>query len=285
MESLLHLDAALARLTHLRMVARIPRALDHLVELQQQTQLLTLYQHYFPREWAQSRTELQPKPDYLYSPRELEFTELVYTRMFPLNYWGLYDLVQSIPMQCARHCARLGAAWGFEERLPYVPLEYTALQFWSVQPEHLSLSVRVLASLLYGEEWGSWEMLLARAGISTMLDTGSAIFSTDISFDWQRLRNLSRRAGKPLAWLPDALSVVSHATGSPWLDFDEENGHIDEFFWTVEDFDWLTSNWKLARPLIYKWNTLHDWLEADPRRLAQVIDLWSRSIRLDQKGQ
>ena len=191
MESLLHLDAALARLTHLRMVARIPRALDHLVELQQQTQLLTLYQHYFPREWAQSRTELQPKPDYLYSPRELEFTKLVYPRMFALDYWDLYEM-----------------AGGFEERLPFVPLEYTALQLWAVEPEHLSFSVRVLASMLYGEVWGSWETLLARAGISTMLDTVRATFSTDIGFDWHRLRNLSRRAGKPLAWLPDALSAL-----------------------------------------------------------------------------
>ena len=99
------------------------KALDYL-EVQLNTyQLLALYQHFFPAEWANSQASLYLPFDTVnskavssenrHSPRELEFITLVYTYLFPMSFWAVEtaqeERLQAIPI------TSMGIDWQIEE--------------------------------------------------------------------------------------------------------------------------------------------------------------------------
>ena len=69
----------------------LSNAVEYLEQRELRYQLLSLYSHFFPHQYAQSKASVYPglnEEDGLlrYTEREIEFLQLVHRNLFPLNY-------------------------------------------------------------------------------------------------------------------------------------------------------------------------------------------------------
>ena len=60
---------------------------------------------------------------------------------------------------------------------------------------------------------------------------------------------------------------------------------VGPFEWNLETIQALSDEWRAAEKLTARMNRVLDWLEQDPRPLAQIIRLWNRSIVKRKKKQ
>ncbi len=72
-------------------LSTLSNAVEYLEQRELRYQLLFLYSHFFPQQYAQSEAAVHPRLDeedglLQYTEREIEFLQLVHRDLFPLNY-------------------------------------------------------------------------------------------------------------------------------------------------------------------------------------------------------
>ena len=72
-------------------LSSLSNAVEYLEQRELRYQLLSLYSHFFPQQYAQSEAAVYPGLDeddglLQYTEREIEFLQLVHRDLFPLNY-------------------------------------------------------------------------------------------------------------------------------------------------------------------------------------------------------
>ena len=242
-------------------------------------QLLALYQHFFPSEWAVSQTSLylpinesNPKttsPENHHSPRELEFITLVYTHLFPMSFWAVEsaheERLQSIPI------TSMGVDWQIEEGIENLRMGWKLLipfskegRYWldDVEPE--------------GGEWFNSEF-------ETHQVSYEDIHHPD-RIDHKRLRRLCCELTTPLQFLALALKLLDHETENLWLDEhpDEMNYglYASSLPWSKSSINLLHRKWRQASRILDAAYLLIEWLETDMKTHAQLLlQLWTRAMK------
>lgn len=256
------------------------KALDYL-EVQLNTyQLLALYQHFFPSEWATSQTSLYlpvnnegnsktVSSENCHSPRELEFITLVYTHLFPMSFWAVEsaheERLQAIPI------TSMGVDWQIEEGIENLRMGWKLLlpfsqegRYWldDVEPE--------------GSEWFDSEF-------ETHHVSYKDIHHPD-RIDNKRLRRLCCELTTPLQFLPLALKLLEHETENLWLDEspDEMNYglYASSLPWSKSSINLLHRKWNQASRILDAAYLLIEWLETDMKTHAQLLlQLWTHALK------
>lgn len=238
-----------AGITHLRscqVPVSVAQGLDYLTQLRESTVLLSLYKANFPHEWEKSTASYFPQVSSCpYSPREVEFLELVNSQLFPL---GL-DFFE------------------WEERLSCIPFWSQELDFYQREIEEFEQSQQFLICL-YDSAYlqGDWSTHFG-------INPGSVITAEQINFD--KLKQLCSQADEPFSYLYEAISIIDHSTGSIWLDETEESTFY--FEWSSSNLSLLAADWLLAENFCQKAELLRLWLKESNQNKIAVIQLWNNA--------
>jgi hypothetical protein len=251
------ITAALELLRWHRLPLTFSAARDCLEQYRDRANLLALYEHYFPQEYAASTAGVRPAKGAVYSARELEFFELVNARLFPLPldvFLDEYDGVRSAAL----------------------PVMTFGIDWW----------LDSVADLRPG-----WQLLLLLAGEVEITDVevDAHFLKTYVKgikprppgsrIDWDAFKAACESAGEALTPLPLALDVLSHDTGNIWLDPSDETPVMDAE-WCVQDMDVLTREYQEAQQMLRQADQVLDWIEASPAHYGKVIALWNHARKV-----
>ncbi len=196
---------------------QIVEAVNYLSCLRRSKQLLCLYSHFFPEEYAKSIAITTIELGKSYSERELEFVKLVNSRLFPIfeSYWYEEEAEEEI---------------GFFD---YIPIQLDRVDWFQ-----------------YFCEWQlGWQMLLviegtifeehhpeAIAAESKVLEWAIAQVGEPHQVDDKQLEARCNTASPPLTYLPLAVAQIQYRTGNIWLDIVPEHGwDLGGIEWTIEN--------------------------------------------------
>lgn len=247
MSPILALDRALNSLQRYRVPLSFKDAFTYLESRLNSAHLLSLYQHYFPNQYAQSKATYFSYSLEVPSPKEQEFFHLVNDNLFPL---GIDE-------------------WELEERPTLIPFYPKDIDWYNSEIDEFDEFIQFLICL-YGETLleDNWQ---AHFGINS-----SHICSIE-QINWSLLHCLCKTASYPLIYLYDAISLIDHSTNIIWLDSTWE--FYEAFDWSVENIDFLTNQWKQAKTLWENVEALGVWLEDSPDHKLATIDLWNQACR------
>ena len=229
-------------------------AIEHLGALLGRTDLLQLYQQFFPGKYRRSQASTRCEPPDGYSPREQEFFNLVRERLFPI----------------AELCFEED-----EERLDFIPVETQALD-----PEGLQdwkLTWQVLFGLVQGAfaevNWNDVQAFLPAGADLPVFVARRA----ECTVDWKRVFRRAARSGPHLKHIRASFDCAAFETGNVWLDTTPDMLAYSELpDWNADEIAWLAIEWRKAKPILRRANAVVDWLDAVPSRLAALIRLWNR---------
>lgn len=274
---------AIEYLGNLQLPCTFTQARDFLREVWQRNHLLSLYHHYFPQEFAHSKAAARPGPgngnsnsnsslpqsrsrsgsDELYSPKEIEFLQLVDERLFPI-YLDYY--------------------LEGEEREDVVYIPSYGPDWWSGGWNDLHGGWQILLGLRgtfeEGQGYGPGPDLfnnIKDCHRAEIAQVWAELRGQEV--DWAKLEELSRKRGEPLAQLSAAFDMLEHNTGNIFLDPTDETPAQD-LEWSIDDIDFLIEQHTEASTRLDKANGLLDWLVASPTHLQEVIALWNECLQV-----
>ena len=238
----------IGRLRQVRLLSA-RQAVEQLDIWRDSAKLLSLYQHFFPLEYARSTASTcisAPKEgrNWVLSPREVEFYRLINKKMLPLPDVLLDE----------------------EERLEYIPVTCQGLEWEDLEmdSEYWRPSMRVAVALTIGESEFDWSPWLP----DDLRPHGGRI-------DWKLFVHLCRMAGAEKAFFPLLISMIGHDTGNIWLDTYDESGQY--FDWTADNLFYLAHQWQAAKRILAKINRLMDAMEQDLRSwLTELVTFWNQ---------
>src|SRR5215212_702403 len=199
------LTGALELLRWHRLQLTFSAARECLEQYRDRANLLALYQHYFPQEYAASTAGVRPAKGAVYSAQEIEFFELVNARFFPLPLDVFLDEYEGV-------------------RSTTLPVMTLGIDWW----------LDSVADLRPG-----WQLLLLLVGevAVTDVEVDPRFLKTyakrikprppGSQIDWDDFKAACQAAGDPLTALPLALDMLDHDTGNIWLDPSDETPVMD----------------------------------------------------------
>lgn len=242
----------------------VQRAIDYLSDQSECLQVLTWYQRYFPEEYANSEAAVGEAG---YCAREIEFFQLVNKRLFPIALWVLEDYSDQE-----------------YERYSYIPIEPLGFSLESDEEiDELKLPLQVLVLLIRGTDSALvWDEILSQISPSVPRPRTIETKRGSYQMNWDKFSALCQRAEGLIADVPLVVDMLYHNTGNFWLDMSYDNMYTID--WSPENIDSLTAEYRLAEPLIEKFNHVTDELSAHPEGLAQMIRIWNLSLERQKKG-
>lgn len=249
---------------HLRQVKNIlapDEAVEYLENRFNTYRLLALYQHFFPDEFANTTS-----PSYdnsvnfedNHSPREIEFLYLVSENLFPISEYQL---------ECA-HEERL-------RQIPLIPMGCDWIEHEDIESLRsgwqillpLSTEGRYWLELMAGKEWYEDELGVSWNEIVHPHEIDAAL-----------LKRLSSRAANPLKFIPKTLQLLNYESNNIWLDASAANELQNSFSWTIENINFLKSEWFDAKVILDQVYNLIEWLEQDLKNHFElVLAVWNTS--------
>jgi len=246
---------SLAETSHVLERYRLPATLDdanaYLAHFHSVFTLLSLYDAYFPQEFACSTASIVPAEDAAYSEREREFFTLVDSRLFPLPWHLLDDSLTRNEREDGIVVLALGREW------------WDDLRDWEL----------------------GWLLLLwlIGEGVSDELeqrrpDMAQLLASLPRHEDRLALDALERHCNQldgPLSQLPTALRILFHDTGCSFLDAWSE-GELEYLDWSREDMDRLIAHAQRMAEITAQAEQFISWIEANPiAHFKEVLTLWN----------
>ena len=235
-------------LNHLCLFRRltISSALNYLSGLRFRLNIFHVYQHFFPQEYARSQASPHPLPDSSsHSPREIEFFELVVSRLFPILDPGVLD---------------------DEVHFDGIPIEVCGITYDDA--DHLDVCYRVVGAAVgaLGLDWddvpGEWPVHLPEP----------LARRPDKSLDLDKCEALCRKRGGTWAHVPVVARIVCNETGNDFLDLTCETP-LEWPPWTRENVEYLRREWARADRMLSQAEKVTEWLKEAPRRMVTVITL------------
>lgn len=233
---------------------------------------LVLYRHYFPEDYAHSlsqiecgQTSLMPTGDEAYSTLETDFLKLVDTHLFPLP---LEFMLEDTDM---------------ENRCFTIPVEPFGIDAWGhTTYEEMDLEWRLLFYLFGAQEPEDFvdvspdehlELLFAQAAERGQVDDDA-------------LQAICAQEPEPLRFLPSAIDIIDHDTGTTWLDATLDMSFTDAL-WRIDVLDALKEQYQEALAIQQKAEQFIRWLGSDLHtNYKEVIRVWTLSLqRTKQKQQ
>jgi len=213
--------------------------LTYLAQLDQSSNLLHFYQHYFPQKWQESTQKINTNQ---ISELIKQFFCLVDQHLFPLN---LDEIDENFELYLVK--------------IPFISYSWN----WDYENS---------------EDWTKEELFLlcitqAELAEQLILD---GVEIPDFPFlnqeiNWQQLAGKCAKENPPLSYLFNVMCLINHCTETIWLDLSAEE-YID-FEWNQENIEELTQDWHKAQTIIEQKNQLCEWLSNSPQNYHQIINL------------
>jgi hypothetical protein len=220
------------------------------------TQILTIYQSFFPNEfpdiWMLDQEKLLPKDENSYSEAELACFKLIEERLFPFAHEYL--------MMCADE----------GERLSTIPLYPYGMDLWNRPLSDFDPGWLILIALFEPQ-------LLELDGPEASI-IGQAKRPPTGGFPLAHLDSLCQKQEEPLRYLPLALLRLDHATENAFLDTTDEMP-CEDMSWCEQDVALLAAHWKRAQTIMDQTDALAQWCASDLQHLRKVVDLWNQAIQ------
>ncbi len=221
--------------------------------------IYTLYEHYFPEEFARSTKSIVPELDEAYSDREREFFSLVENHLFSLP-WFLDDTTHR------------------DERMYSLPLVPLGREWWNDGLEGWELGWLLLLWLI-GEGAGEVEIR------KRFPEVAEALFPLPVkrgTLAFRALEQGCRRVKTPLASLPEALNILYHDTGSWFLDIYSETSDATIDL-NQQGMDRAIVHMRRATKIMRRADCFITWVDEDPiPRFKEVLTLWNLSYQEKQ---
>jgi hypothetical protein len=232
----------------------IDKAIHKLSYLDEVSEALKIYQHFFPKEFASDKLKPIREIGDLHATLE-KCLRLINQHLFNLPDWYFDELAH-------------------EESLNYVPIEPIFGEWWDIDFEELAPLWQVLLILTREVtlDWVESEM-----GRIIGAANNARRQWKDRKTDFYKLARLCRRQAPPLRHLDLALSVLSFNTGNPWLDTTYESPITVD--WTVENIKHLRKSWREAIQANKHIDSLDHWLSEDESHISELLNLWSRALQ------
>jgi len=239
-------------LDHLSLFRRltVSGALDYLSGLRFRFNIFHLYQQFFPEEYARSEASPYPPPNSSgHSPREIEFFELVLSRLFPILDPGVLE---------------------DDIRFDGIPIEVCGITYDDA--DHLDVCYRIVGAALgaLGLAWddvtGEWPVALPEP---LARQPGKVL-------DLEKFEALCGKRRGLWAHVPVMTRIACNETGNDFLDVTYETP-FEWPPWTRGNVEYLRQEWARADQLLSQAEKVTEWLKEVPRRMASVITLMNKA--------
>jgi hypothetical protein len=260
-------------------LSSLSNAVEYLEQRELKYQLLSLYSHFFPQQYAQSKASVYSglaEDDGLlyYTEREIEFLQLVHRNLFPLNYLD-YLLEDRVYFTEPRS-------------ILVTPLGMGQLEDYEMSYYDLALGDKILLpmSTIGRENLEHWQNHLGEDCYNEWFEAKlsalpkMAEIAHPHSIDFKKFRHLCFQAKKPICYLPLTLKLLDLNTRNIWLD--EEGGWLQgmeetTLDWTKENVIYLHREYLKAQRILNAAGSSIDWLETDLNNNFQsVLRLWNQ---------
>ncbi len=258
--NMLKIEDAISFLNSFRLHLTFSQTAGYLNGLWQSANLLMLYRHYFPDDFAASTASAgieivydnSSGPTCLYSPKEKEFLALVSERLFPFYDGFLLEREDD------------------REDLIYLPT--FGIEWWSIDFDELKHGWQLL---LFITGQAQDELKLKSEDFFTPEEIAVLATIEGHRLDWDKFQTACGLKDEPLNFFPIAFDMLEHDTGNIFLDPADE-ASADPLEWSIDDMDFLIEQYTQAGVLWEKADKFLDWLvTASPHHLEEVIRLWN----------
>ena len=236
-------------------------AINYLLNISHQYQLLGLYQHFFPVEYQHSQaSQEREKVDLeseLPSEREREFMRLVNSKLFPLDlYW-------------VNECEEDSFV------LLQIPLDVCGINGEGAFIDDFGLGQQLLILLAHPELVETTDS--ADAAVIHEWALEQILFG---EIDFRKFKRLCAAKGEPLTGAPLAIEMLEQNTNNIFLDcYDPEYIGLCDRKWSIANVNFWTEHWKEADAMLAQINKLLTWLEANPlANFTQLVELWKACL-------
>lgn len=278
-KGLLKLSAPSAFIKKFKLSLDFHSSIIYLNSLAEGGHFLLLYKHFFPEEFAASTAPFAPLPgaDHItdgagvYSPREIEFFNLVGNRLFPFNFDWMMEIASTDG-----------------ERVNNIFIEYMGFDQDDPDYDECRLGWQLLAIIntpSYFEDL--CEQISGVPGHAAFLEVLNKVKEGELDqLQFKERCKKARVGGGVLAYLPLAFEVISNDTDNYFLDGSPSNP-IDEFYWSggINTIKYLAAEYDEALLKTHQCGILMDWIEESPANFRKVITLWNRSLTKPQPQQ
>ncbi|MBE9169740.1 hypothetical protein IQ238_20165 [Pleurocapsales cyanobacterium LEGE 06147] len=273
------LEQAVALLHQCLDLSSLSNAVEYLEQRELRYQLLSLYSHFFPQQYAQSKASVYPGLDeedgwLRYTEREIKFLQLVHQNLFPLHYldYLLEERVDFIELRSIL-VTPLGMGQLEDYEMSYCDLalgDKILLPMSTIGRENLENWHNHLDEDCYGK-WFEAEL----SSPPTMAE-----IAHPYSIDFKKLRRMCFQTKKPICYLPLTLRLLDLNTNNIWLD--EEGGWLQgmegtTLDWSKENVNYLHREYLKAQRILDAAGFFIGWLETDLNNNFQsVLRLWNQ---------
>ncbi|MCI0488975.1 MAG: hypothetical protein L0229_20475 [Blastocatellia bacterium] len=221
------------------------RAVDNLTCISSMARCVTVFEHFFPKEFAAFRSLPITRSQVRVAIIE-KFHELVSTKLFPI--------------------------------LDYFADEAGIDQF------DLTINIYPSGSEWYEEDTASYDDLTRAIllGAGALTEQGE-IARYDIGVDWDVLSRLAGKR-RPLCRLPECVRILGHCTLNDFLDFgmdDLYSGYVLLPEWSIEQTEALCGEWAEAKKMLGHWKELMIWTSGNQSRFDLVMGIIAESCGRD----
>lgn len=249
-------------LERFRLPISVFQAESYISKLIGKTRLLNLYCYFFPMEWNNSTAPLlgEIEEGVGISPRELEFLNLVDSKLFPIYVEWFLDL-----------------AYEDDYELGLIPVVYQDLDYWQTDISMMRLAWQLLL-ILSGEVDRGFSL---PEEYPELLELAEEQFERNQIPKLDNLKSLcTKHPNRIFDNLPLTIQTIGHCTNCVFIDANEESYSI-EASWEIEDINWLAEEYKLAKEVWEKVDQFLDWLEVNPiENYKEVIELWNEALAM-----
>ena len=275
-------EQAIDLLEGCRDLSSLSNAIEYLSQRELRYQLLYLYSHFFPLQYAKSNasiySSLEENEDSLrYTQREAEFLQLVNDNLFPLNY--LDYILEEQTYFVEPHLiliTPLGMGQMEDYEMSYCDLalgDRILLPMSTLGRENLEHWWNHLRENCYGE-WFEGEF-------STPLRINNIAHPQTI--DFKKLRHLCFQAPVPLCYLPLTIRLLDLDTKNIWLDEDggwSQGMEGTMLNWSKENVVYLHREFLKAQRILDAVGSFISWLETDlSTNFKYILQIWNQCSR------
>jgi hypothetical protein len=229
-------------LHHLILPSNLNDAFSYLDQLDWFIELHKIYQHFFPEEYQQDKTDWLIHDDLIH-PWQLNLFKLIDDNLFSLpDSLVLGEELFSVIPAC-----------------PFYP------DWWDIEFEDLPKAFQLVIYIS-----GNIDMSYF-SEIPEWLNKLLPLLQSIDGCDFLKLEALCKQAGSPLTALPKVIEILDHCTGNTWLD--STNEAYSEFDWTVDNVEKLRADWLECEAISSKIKELDEWLNT-PKNIVRFCQLF-----------
>jgi hypothetical protein len=183
------------------------------------------------------------------------FLRLIGSRYFPIRDFVMFEA--EIAME-------------LESLLYQIPIPTLNYDYFDMMPDEMPDLLRLILARLNCITDEQFAMPLDR--------------DSEPDLNHKKLKNLAARENPPLRYLPDAVAYALHDTGHAWLDMTEYDIGYSCLEWSRENVEMLAGEFKRAKPILQRVNSLVSWVDRNKIRLDQVAAVLDQAITVRKRA-